>query len=193
MAVTAMTSSNIEEWRDIPGYEGRYQASNLGRIRSLPRVIDRRSNTPYRLPGRILRPRLSHKGYLLVGLSTESKVKNLSVHRLVAQAFLPNTEGFPEVNHINGNKKDNRAANLEWVTTKENVAHSIAVLGNRRDVPRYAVICLDTGRVYASAKDAAKDVDGLPRAIRNVCHGKKKRHRGLRWAYKEETHEDLNT
>ncbi len=177
-----------ELWRDIPGYEGRYQVSNLGRVKSLARVVERRSNTPFQLPERLLRPRLSHKGYLLAALCKESTQKNISVHRLVAEAFIPNPADLPEVNHIDGNKTNNRVTNLEWVTTKENTKHSIEVLGNSRDVPKYRVKCIDTGRVYSSARAAAEDVRGSAKAIRNVCHGDKKRHRGLRWAYvKEET------
>ena len=176
--------TSCEVWRDIPGYEGKYQASSLGRIRSLDRVVKRRNWSSFRLPGRVLKPRLSHKGYLLVGLCTEARTKNYSVHRLVARAFIPNPKGKPEINHRNGDKTDNRVENLEWVTTAENVRHSITVLGHTRSTPTYAVVCLDTGHVYASAREAAAGTGCRRGGISAVCRGEKKTHHGLRWAYK---------
>lgn len=175
-----------EQWRDIPDYEGRYQVSDRGRVRSLPRLVERENWTPMQLSGRVLRPRLSHKGYLLVGLTKGSKTKNFSVHRLVASVFIENHGNKPEINHINGDKTDNRVANLDWVTSKENTRHSIQVLGNRRDLPKYAVRCLDTGRVYPSVRKAAEETGCRRSGISAVCRGEKNKHHGLHWAYVKE-------
>jgi len=103
-----------EEWKDIEGYEGLYQVSDLGRVRSLPR------NTT---SGKILKPGTDRKGYLYVILSKNGKAKSHTVHRLVALAFIPNDdpEHKTEVNHLNEKKSDCRACNLNWMSHKSNI------------------------------------------------------------------------
>ena len=117
---------NIEEiWKDIKGYEGYYQVSNLGRIKSLDRMKNNQYNE-YFMSGRILKSSIiKDKGYCRVSLNNGKGRKSKRVHRLVAEAFIPNLENKPEVNHIDGNKLNNCADNLEWCTNKENIEHSI--------------------------------------------------------------------
>lgn len=112
-----------EKWKDIAGYEGLYQVSNLGRIKSL----SNRSNHKNEI---IMKEHIV-TGYSQVVLTKNGKGKNFKVHRLVAFAFIRNPYEFPEVNHINGNKQDNRVSNLEWVTTSQNVNHAFATGLNR--------------------------------------------------------------
>ena len=100
-----------EEWRDIEGYEGLYQVSNLGNVRSLRTKA-------------IMKTNITNWGYCQVCLRAHGERKNKAVHRLVAIAFIPNSESKDEVNHINGIKTDNRADNLEWVTRRENIRHA---------------------------------------------------------------------
>lgn len=108
-----------EIWKDIEGYEGIYQVSNMGRVRSLPRKV-----WNYTKPGRILKPGSKENGYLQVCLSNGSKCeKHAYVHRLVSAAFIPNPYNLPEVNHKNYDKTDNRVENLEWCTSRYNKAH----------------------------------------------------------------------
>jgi len=104
-----------EIWKDIKGYEGIYEVSNLGRVRSIPRngTINKT---------KILSPALIH-GYYSLCLRNKNK-KMHRVSRLVAQAFIPNPENKPEVNHIDGNKKNNVVCNLEWNTASENMLHA---------------------------------------------------------------------
>ena len=102
-----------EVWRDIAGYENLYQVSNLGRVKSL-----------YNRNGHIMKLYTSDANYLYALLSDNGKQKPFSIHRLVAKAFIPNPENKPEVNHINGDKHDNRAENLEWCTRRENITHA---------------------------------------------------------------------
>ena len=112
-----------EQWRDIAGYEGKYLVSSEGRIKSVDRVTRYSDGRTALIPGKALKPFHNH-GYLRVNLSRENKRKNMLVHRIVAEAFVPNPNGKPEVNHINGDKTDNKAANLEWVTGSENMKHA---------------------------------------------------------------------
>ena len=102
-----------EEWRDVVGYEGLYQVSNLGRVKSF-----------HKNNAKIITPKPDNHGYLRVVLCKDFKKKNRMVHVLVAQAFIPNPESKRQVNHIDGNKTNNHVSNLEWVTPAENIHHA---------------------------------------------------------------------
>ena len=108
----------FEIWRDIIGYEGLYQVSSLGKVKSLGNHKNRKE--------KMMRLGVTEKGYLVVGLSKNVKIKKFKVHRLVATAFLPNPKNKPEVNHKGKrpNKKDNRYFMIEWVTSEENEKHA---------------------------------------------------------------------
>lgn len=117
-----------EIWKDIPDYDGYYQASNLGRIRSLDRMVTRVRNGvehSYFKPGRILLPHIEGSGYWQVLICIHGVIKkHKKVHRLVAQAFIPNPENKRCINHKDGNKGNNAVSNIEWNTHSENLKHA---------------------------------------------------------------------
>ena len=111
-----------KEWRPIKGYEGLYEVSNTGEIKSLPRVR-KNGKSSYLQKEKLLRQSNTTTGYKKVELVKDGKRKSLKVHRLVAQAFIPNPQNKPQVNHLDGNKINNNVSNLEWATISENVQH----------------------------------------------------------------------
>jgi hypothetical protein len=120
-----------EIWKDIIGYEGYYQISNLGRVKSLDRIVDNRRGQFLR-KGRFLKPYKSTKAYMLLGLCVNGKMKAFTFHRILAKHFIPNPENKKEINHKNGVRDDNRLENLEWVTGSENIRHSFKVLKRKK-------------------------------------------------------------
>ncbi len=119
--LTREETAKVEEWRDVVGYEGVYQVSNMGRVKSLKR----KNKCRHIKEDFIMKLSYSDQGYSNVLLSLDGKTKHFFVHRLVATAFIPLIAGKNFVNHINGNKADNSVENLEWVTHKENIKHSV--------------------------------------------------------------------
>ena len=113
-----------EIWKDIPDYEGLYQISNTGRVKSLPK----KAGGSYRKE-KILRNQLKKTGYFQIKLSKDSSDRVMLIHRLIAEAFIENVENKPFINHINAIRNDNRIENLEWCTQSENVIHAYK-LGN---------------------------------------------------------------
>jgi len=114
----------IENWKPVPGFEGHYEVSDLGQVRSVDYYIIHRIANRTR-KGTLLKPRPAQHGYLRVALFNRAKRREYSIHYLVALAFHPSKFGCDEVNHINGIKFDNRAENLEWSSRKDNMEHAV--------------------------------------------------------------------
>lgn len=155
-----------EIYRDVKGYEGIYQVSNLGNVKSV------RNN-------KILKQTNHRYGYKLVSVSVGGKHKELTVHRLVAQAFIPNESKLRDVNHIDGNKTNNNVENLEWVSHSDNIKHSYNVLKQRRN--DVSVKCVETGVIYPSCK-AASELTGINKcSINHVINGIARKAGGYTW------------
>lgn len=195
----------MEIWKDIIGYEGYYQISSLGNVRSLDRF-----DGVHNRKGSILRPRLKKNGYLQVGLRKHMERKWIGIHRLVAIHFIENPDNKPQVNHIDGNKQNNTVENLEWATEKENQNHA-ARIGLRNNMPKgkdhsnygkygadsrsaKPVIRRDpkTGetKLY-KAKILAQD-DGFDvTSISKCCHGKLNTHKGYEWYFAKDFDKEI--
>jgi hypothetical protein len=193
-----------EIWKDIQGYEGYYQVSNLGRVKSLDRIIyQNKNNVIYSrtIKGRLLKFNNDKQGYQLVHLDKEGKRLCKKVHRLVAEAFIKNKNNKVYVNHIDGNKKNNNITNLEWVTATENNLHAYKtklskpksnMLGRLgKDNPCSKIIYqIDktTNQIikqYYGSYEAERCTGIYSSNIISCCNGKVKTAGGYIWKYKE--------
>lgn len=129
-----------ELWKDISGYEGTYQVSNMGRVRRLTFV----NNMVQKDKIHVVNPTDNGRGYLVIGLKIDGKRKNKYVHRLVAEAFCENTDGKKYVNHKDHDKHNNMSCNLEWCTQQENVRYS----SERMSHPKRTSKSTNTGEKY---------------------------------------------
>lgn len=123
--------SHLEIWKDVVSYEGLYQVSNLGRVKSLERNIVTSNGKNMTRKEKILRPSNNNRGYMQVRFYVNGNFPCLKVHRLVAEAFLFEFDDGKQINHINGDKSDNRVENLECVDQMKNMEHRATVLNNK--------------------------------------------------------------
>lgn len=156
-----------EEWRDIPKYEGLYEVSNTGKVRSVTHYSRNNINGGERLVrGRILSAFKMPSGYMQVKLSRNDKREKHYIHRLVACAFLSNDNNLLEVNHIDGNKGNNNVNNLEWVSHKDNLIHAVRMRMTKKANP---VLCVETNKQYNSMSEAERDTGINKHFIKTSC------------------------
>ena len=160
-----------EIWKDIKGYEGLYQVSNLGRIKSIRFTKEK-----------ILKFNIDRYGYSLVGLCVNNIYQKLQVHRLVAQAFIPNSENKPCVNHINELKNDNRAENLEWCSISYNNKYGKRLEKYSKKVNQYDLLG-NFIRQWNNANEAGILLNIPPNNIRMCCVGNLKTSGKFKWKY----------
>lgn len=164
----------VEVWKDIDVYEGLYQVSNLGNVKSL--------NYNHTSKERILKPGANTKGYLKVTLCKDRKVNDYSIQQLVADAFIPNPNGYSCVNHKDENKLNNCVDNLEWCSHKYNANYGTR---NKRIAEKLSipVYCLELDKIFTSAKEACR-ITGVHQGNITLClKGKRNTAGGYHWAY----------
>ena len=186
------TTPAVEVWRSVMGYMDLYEVSNLGRVRSLDRdcvqVFHNGRVQSRRIKGCILRFETNNTGYLAVQLLNSGKRKRFLVHRLVAEAFVPNPNNLPEVNHKDECKTNNCADNLEWCNGKYNSNFGTGKwrmsYGRRKRVEQ---LTLDGQHVayYSGAREAARLTGFKQGNISSVCRGEKPQMYGYKWKYVE--------
>lgn len=172
-----------EVWKSVIGYEGSYEISNLGRIRSLDRY---RSKDGIFLKGVLRKPQMDSRGYYQIGLYKDSKQKLVLLHRLVASHFIENPESKEQINHIDGNKLNNVSNNLEWCTRKENMVHaSQSKLFNERTGTKNGRSKLDENSVIEMRKrrKQGEKITSLSKyykvgtsVVSSICLGKSWKH-----------------
>jgi hypothetical protein len=151
-------TGNCEEFRDIPGWEGYYQVSNLGTVRSIPRTVVSRTGKVYNRKGKVMSQHYSKDGYKVVDVTKEGRNRTLGVHRAMALAFISNPNNKPMVNHINAKRDDNRLDNLEWCTNAENIQHSfnLGISDNRGDKHPRRVLTMEIVRGIRAELESGK-------------------------------------
>lgn len=179
-----------EEWKDIPGYDGRYQVSNLGNFVSITKRSGRK----------LLKGSFDKKGYIKISLYKNGSRKIVPAHRLVAMAFIPNLDNKPQVNHLDGVRTRNCVSNLEWCTNAENQWHKFNVLGYKMPrkrlekmwakarlvVPECSmkpIQCVETGQTFPSIKSAVEALGTSQSNFSLALRGKNKTAAGYHWRY----------
>ena len=179
--------SESEVWRDVVGYNGRYQVSNKGDVYSVERI----SSQNKKCGGIILKPTSDKDGYLMVTLYKNGVVKTKKIHRLVTETFIPNPNGLPQVNHIDEVKDNNNVANLEWCDSSYNNNYGTR---NERSAQmqskKVRAVNIKNGEVltFSSTKEAVSkgySRSGVSQACRGIYYGGNL-YRGHKWSYEEE-------
>jgi len=181
-----------EIWKDIEGYEGIYQVSNCGRIKSLDRFIHNkgsRNGKGYFKNGEIKKQTLNNKGYFMVTFCKSGKVSTKQVSRLVAQAFIPNPYNKPEVDHIDTNPQNNKISNLKWVTSVENNNNELTLkhYSNwQKGKPKFTskkVICLNDGKIFDSLSICEANYGLNKGSVYRCCISEYKQTKGYQFIY----------
>lgn len=183
----------MEVWKDIEGYEGLYQISNVGNVKSLARAKKDTLGRIQSIKEKILKAAADKDGYFRVVLQKNGEKKNKIAHRLVAQAFIPNPDNKPQINHIDGNKQNNRLSNLEWCTLAENRIHAFNTglqfvhKGEKNHLSK-SVKQLDKDtnkliRMFGSTREAERETGINHSHISKVCKKEYNTAGGFKWEY----------
>lgn len=187
-------------WKDIVGYEGLYQVSDDGQVKRLSQSVRGKCGSEVKLPAKLMKLQEDEDGYYSVGLTRDNHQKGFRVHRLVAAAFIPNPDNLPVVHHKDNNKKNNCVSNLAWVTVSYNTQDAVDRGARKFDKQRLAeisklgavklrkaIICQETGIIYASIKDCAEAINlGRDALVRHIVYDEP--YNGLHYSFVDERH-----
>lgn len=174
----------IEQWKSIKGYEGCYEVSNLGRVKSIKRYV-RKHNGIRTVKERVLKQCYDEDGYKRVSLSSGNHRTTKLVHRLVAEAFIENPFNYPQINHKDENKENNCISNLEYCTAKYNTHYHNGI--EKRAAKRKKPVCRMIGNsvidTWESATDASKNLGICRTCIIECILGNQKTAGGYKWKF----------
>lgn len=185
-----------EIWKPIKNFEELYQISNLGNVKSIGRYkYSFKDNKKIYEDKEIMLKTINDRGYMKLHLSKNGKRYLRYIHRLVAEAFIPNPKNYPQVNHIDEDKLNNSIENLEWCTAKYNINYGTArartIVGlkkynsSHRNPNSKRVRCVETNKVYQTLVEAGEDIGISYTCISAQLHGKQKTAGGFHWEYAE--------
>lgn len=166
-----------EVWKDIPSYEGIYKVSNLGKVKSISWFDPK--NKKYYKRDKLLKPRKTDKGYIEVTLTNKYKKKIYKVHRIVAEAFIPNNNNLPQINHIDEDKSNNSVNNLEWCTAEYNIRYSKCKKVKQYNMNKEFI------REWDSITDASTELNIPTTHISKCCKGILKKTHNYIWEYSD--------
>ena len=174
-----------EIWKDIKDYEGLYQVSNWGRIKRLRRLITNQYNSFY-IEEKILKPQKNRYGYLYINLYKNGIMKHITIHKLVAEAFIDNPDNLPQVNHKDENKTNNIVTNLEWCDRKYNQNYGTRTERVAEKISKIVLQYDLEGNFIKEWKSTAEcGRNGFNQgAVAACCRGKRKTYKGFIWKYK---------
>ena len=166
----------MEQWKDVEGYEGLYQVSSEGRVRSLDRTIIRKNGVPLDVKGKILKPRPIKNGHLRIVLCKDGVYTDKLVHVLVGKMFIPNPNNYDIVHHINYDKTDNKVENLKWMSYQQHTEEHKAKKVHQSTLDGKLV------KTWDSTKDTVKN-SFCPSGVAACCRGKINTYKGFKWGY----------
>jgi len=171
---------SAERWMPIKGYEGSYEISDIGRVKSITRTMPHKSFGQWTIKERVLKPGKHNYSFVFLH-SGGGNQKPKQIHRLVAEHYIPNPGKLPQVNHIDGNRNNNHVDNLEWCTPKQNMEHAMkhGLIEHTKDGKK--VINLDTGEIFRTGSEAARKYGVTNSAILRAAQGKNEHSCGYRW------------
>ena len=167
-------------YKSINGYEGIYEINELGKIRSVDRIVECKDGSIRKYKGKELKLLMDQGGYVMVGLHKNGIIKMMRVHRLVAETFLQNPDNLPEVHHKNHDKKDNRARNLAWVTRDEQIDDHWTKAQSKAQGTRLRVVGHGIDKIFISAHEVERELGISSPYVSMVANGIRKQAKGYR-------------